>query len=123
MIDPLIHLGRNRDKAEACGVVLEGAEIGIHTAQEIGQARARESTEALVAAILRSSVADGSSESVEEDIRAFSGSLEGDEAFRRSLRLAELVHEIGRQGERELEACERILDSFAAYLRTRNTAS
>jgi GAF domain-containing protein len=89
----------------------------------IGQARARESTEALVAAILRSSVADGSSESVEEDIRAFSGSLEGDEAFRRSLRLAELVHEIGRQGERELEACERILDSFAAYLRTRNTAS
>src|SRR5439155_17387741 len=37
----------------------------------IGQARARESTEALVAAILRASVADGPSESHEDDIRAF----------------------------------------------------
>src|SRR5437867_3735628 len=49
MIDPLIHLGRNRDKAEACGVVLEGAEIGIHTAQEIGQARARDDDNVVVA--------------------------------------------------------------------------
>jgi GAF domain-containing protein len=87
----------------------------------IGQSRAQESTEALVAAILRASVADGPNDSLEDDIRAFSGSLEGDEALRRSLRLAELVHEIGREGEQELEACERILESFAAYLRARNS--
>ena len=87
----------------------------------IGQSRAQESTEALVAAILRASVADGPN--LEDDIRAFSGSLEGDEALRRSLRLAELVHEIGREGEQELEACERILESFAAYLRARNSAA
>jgi GAF domain-containing protein len=87
----------------------------------IGQSRAQESTEALVAAILRASVVDGPN--LEDDIRAFSGSLEGDEALRRSLRLAELVHEIGREGEQELEACERILESFAAYLRARNSAA
>jgi GAF domain-containing protein len=89
----------------------------------IGQSRAQESTEALVAAILRSSVADGPNDSLEDEIRAFSGSLEGDEAFRRSLRLAELIHEIGREGEQELEACQRILESFAAYLRARNSAA
>jgi GAF domain-containing protein len=89
----------------------------------IGQSRAQESTEALVAAILRASVADGPNDSLEDDIRAFSGSLEGDEALRRSLRLAELVHEIGREGEQELEACERILESFAAYLRARNSVA
>jgi GAF domain-containing protein len=89
----------------------------------IGQARDHESTESLVAAVLRSSVADGPSGSLDDDIRAFSASLEGDEAFRRSLRLAELVHEIGRAGEQELEACERILESFAEYLRARTSAS
>jgi GAF domain-containing protein len=89
----------------------------------IGQSRLQEGNEALVAAILRSSVADGPSEHLDDDIRAFSASLEGDEAFRRSLQLAELVHEIAREGEQELEACQRILESFAAYLRARNSAS
>ena len=89
----------------------------------IGQSRAQQSTAALVAAILRTSVADGPNDSLEDDIRAFSGSLEGDNALRRSLRLAELVHEIGREGEQELEACRRILESFAAYLRARNSAA
>ena len=89
----------------------------------IGQSRAHESTEALVAALLHAAVADGAADTVEDDVHTFSAALEGDEAFRRSLRLAELVHEIGREGERELEACERILESFAAYLRARRAAS
>src|SRR5262245_33546048 len=89
----------------------------------IGQARVQESTDGLVAAILHSSLADGTGDGLDDDIRAFSASLEGDEEFRRSLRLAELVNEIAREGERELEACQRILESFAAYLRTRQAAA
>ena len=92
----------------------------------IEQSRVQESTGALVAAILRSAVTDGNgaeaAESLDDDIRAFSATLEGDEVFRRSLRLAELVHEIGREGEQELDACQQILESFAAYLRARRSA-
>src|SRR5262245_64759787 len=89
----------------------------------IGQSRVKEDTGALVAAILRSSVADGSKDSLDDDIRAFSASVEGDETFRRSLRLAELIHEIGAEGEHELETCRRILESFAEYLRARRPTS
>ncbi|HKB19899.1 MAG TPA: GAF domain-containing protein [Gaiellaceae bacterium] len=89
----------------------------------IGQSRVMEDTGALVAAILRSSVADGSKDSLDDDIRAFSASVEGDETFRRSLRLAELIHEIGAEGEQELETCRRILESFAEYLRARRPTS
>jgi hypothetical protein len=59
---------------------------------------------------------------VEADIREFSASIENDDAFRRSLRLADLIHEIGREGDRELEACEQILQSFVAYVRSRRAA-
>jgi GAF domain-containing protein len=76
----------------------------------IGQSRAQQSTEALVASIVQSAVVDGDG-------------AEDDEAVRRSVRLAELVHEIGREGEQELEACERILESFAAYLRARRSTA
>src|SRR5262245_6325490 len=87
----------------------------------IEHSRSQRASEELVASILRSLVADGTGpdDGLEDDIRELSASLEGDELFRRSLRLAELVQEIGREGEQELEACERILESFAAYLRAR----
>jgi GAF domain-containing protein len=92
----------------------------------IEHSRVQESTGELVSSILRSAVAGGNGadadESLEDDVRAFSASLEGDELFRRSLRLAELVHEIGREGGRELDACQQILESFAAYLRARRSA-
>jgi GAF domain-containing protein len=87
----------------------------------IEQSRVQQGAGALVASVLRSVVTDGD-ESLERDIRELSASLEEDELFRRSLRLAELVHEIGREGERELDACQQILESFAAYLRGRRSA-
>jgi GAF domain-containing protein len=87
----------------------------------IEHSRSQQASEALVASILRSLVADGGAPEhhLEDEIRELSASLERDELFRRSLRLAELVHEIGREGVQELEACEQILESFAAYLRAR----
>lgn len=92
----------------------------------IEQSRVQASAGALVASILRSVIADGDGieldESLEQDIREFGTSLEEDELFRRSLKLANLVQEIGRAGERELEACQQILESFAAYLRDRQPA-
>lgn len=84
----------------------------------IEQSRLQESTGRLLSALLRSAVADEDRFAVEEATE----SLEGDELFRRSLRLAELVREIGREGERELAACEQILQSFAAYVRARRSS-
>ncbi|HTE85884.1 MAG TPA: GAF domain-containing protein [Dehalococcoidia bacterium] len=45
--------------------------------------------------------------------------LADDAAYRQALDLAQLVQEIGAQGETELECCRAILQSFARYLRFR----
>lgn len=89
----------------------------------IEQSLVNQNAAALVASVLRSFVegeaGPEAGEALEDDVRSFGAALEGDELFRRSLRLAGLVQEIGQAGERELEACESILESFAAYLRHR----
>jgi GAF domain-containing protein len=43
----------------------------------------------------------------------------GDPGYQFALRIAQLVEEISRSGERELALCQAILSDFAAYLRTR----
>jgi GAF domain-containing protein len=53
-----------------------------------------------------------------EVARLVSG-VETEPRFRRTLELAQLVHEIGQAGDLEVEACANILRSFAAYVRTR----
>jgi GAF domain-containing protein len=92
----------------------------------IEQSRVQQSAGALVASVMRSVVAGGESagtdEALERDIREFGASFEQDELFRHSLRLADLVQEITRAGEREVDACEQILEGFAAYLRARSPA-
>ena len=92
----------------------------------IEQSRVQQSTGALVASVLRSFVAGGddteADETLESDIRELGASFEDDEVFRRSLRLADLVQEISHAGEREVEACHQILESFAEYLRARRSA-
>lgn len=92
----------------------------------IEQSRVQQSAGALVASVLRSVATGGDGTEVDErlenDIRDFGASFEEDELFRRSLRLADLIHEISRAGEREIDACEQILESFAAYLRARRSA-
>ncbi|TMK76756.1 MAG: GAF domain-containing protein [Actinobacteria bacterium] len=91
----------------------------------IEQSRVQQSAGALVASVLRSLVEGeaglDADENVQEDVRRLGASIEEDELFRRSLKLADLVQEIGRAGERELDACEAILESFAAYLRARSS--
>lgn len=50
---------------------------------------------------------------------AFVSALEEDAAYRGSLELAELVWQIARAGEAEVQACRTILEGFARYLQTR----
>jgi GAF domain-containing protein len=52
----------------------------------------------------------------------FAALVEEDAAFRESLELARLVHEIVNQGESESEACRSMLRGFAEYLRLRPRA-
>jgi GAF domain-containing protein len=52
----------------------------------------------------------------------FAALVEENAAFRESLELARLVHEIVNQGENEREACRSILRAFAEYLRLRPRA-
>jgi GAF domain-containing protein len=47
------------------------------------------------------------------------GELEDEPVFHRALELAQLVHDIVRHGQAELEACETILRGFADYLAAR----
>ena len=92
----------------------------------IEQSRVHESAGALIASVLRSAITGGDGTEVDErlesEIRDFGASFEDDDLFRRSLRLADLVQEIRRAGDQEAEACERILESFAAYLHARRSA-
>jgi GAF domain-containing protein len=108
------------DEADITTLSLFGRQV----AAAIEQLHVQQGEDALVASILRSatSAGDGRDKTVEADIRELSASIENDDAFRRSLRLADLIREIGREGDRELEACEQILQSFAAYLRARGAA-
>jgi len=49
--------------------------------------------------------------------------VDGDEASREALELANLVHEIARQGDTERAACRSILLGFAEYLRARSAGA
>jgi GAF domain-containing protein len=60
---------------------------------------------------------------VHEQIHAFAGSLQGERSYSRALRLARLVHAIARQGDREMQACESVLQAFADYLESQPTTA
>lgn len=49
--------------------------------------------------------------------RAFADTAENDPAYRRTLELARLVHEIAQRGDAEARACRQMLQGFADYLR------
>jgi GAF domain-containing protein len=53
------------------------------------------------------------------DLAKLVSGVEQEPRFRRTLELAQLVHQIGQAGDEELEACAGILRSFAGYVRTR----
>jgi GAF domain-containing protein len=52
-------------------------------------------------------------------LRRLDSDIADDERYQHALALARVVEEISRVGNRELDACEAILRSFAEYLRTR----
>jgi len=54
------------------------------------------------------------------DLAELISGVEQEPRFRRTLELAELVHQISQAGDRELETCAGILRSFAGYVRTRS---
>jgi GAF domain-containing protein len=53
------------------------------------------------------------------DLAELVSSVEQEPRFRRTLELAQLVHQIGQAGEAELDTCAGMLRSFAGYVRTR----
>ncbi len=60
---------------------------------------------------------------LQERVQAFATRSETSAAHRRTLDIAELMHEIAEHGDQELDVCQGILESFAGYLRSRRAAT
>ena len=87
----------------------------------IEQSRAQGSVAALLKEALRSSetAEDYRTRGRDERGEDFAAGMEEDASYRRALELARLVGEISRRGEQESAACQKILQGFADYLRSR----
>ena len=73
---------------------------------------------ALVYSVL-DAIAGGTDGALREAAKEFAVRAESEDGHRRAIELAELVAEIAGRGEAETEACRRLLQSFADYLRMR----
>jgi transcriptional regulator with GAF, ATPase, and Fis domain len=91
----------------------------------IEQSRAQRSVAALLRELLSSLVGDSihASPDLAKRVSDFAATVQSDVAFRRSLELAGLIHEIAQQGEDEARACLVILRGFAEYTRRRQRLS
>ena len=100
---------------EALGLFANQAAVAIEQSRNHGR------MEALVANFVQSlgGLPDHQRESLAERVAGFASDVSDDPEYLRSLALARLVQEIVSQGEREAEACQGILESFAAFLRSR----
>jgi GAF domain-containing protein len=87
----------------------------------IEQSRAQGSVTALLKEALRSAepAEDYRTRGLGERSEDFAAGMEEDPSHRRALALARLVGEISRKGEQESAACQKILQGFADYLRSR----
>jgi GAF domain-containing protein len=87
----------------------------------IEQSRAQGSVTALLKEALRSAetAEDYRIRGLHERSEDFAAGMEEDPSHRRALELARLVEEISRRGEQESAACQKILQGFADYLRSR----
>jgi GAF domain-containing protein len=86
----------------------------------IEQLRAYRNVAGLLSGMLASLAhAGGSEQDLEHRVEELARELEADDAFRRSVELATLVHTIAQQGADESQACLAILRGFSEYLRTR----
>jgi GAF domain-containing protein len=104
---------------EALGLFANQAAVAIEQSRNHGR------LEALVAGFVQSlsELPDHQRQSLAERAAAFAGDIAHDPLYQQSLQLAVLVQEIVGQGEREYDACRGILESFAAFLRSRPTSA
>ena len=100
---------------EALGLFANQAAVAIE------QSRNHDRLESLVANFVQSlgGIPEHQRQSLADRAVSFASSISSDPAYLRSLELARLVQEIVGQVERELEACQGILQSFAQFLRSR----
>jgi GAF domain-containing protein len=103
------------DDMEALGLFANQAAVAIE------QSRNHDRLDSLVKGFVQSlgAVAEGERASLAERAAEFARGITADQSFRRALELAGLVQEIAGQGDREWEACRGILESFAAFLRSK----
>lgn len=87
----------------------------------IEQSRVQRNLVSLVSEALASlgGVPEETIASLGQRVGGFSGHIEEDASYRQALDLARLVQQIAGHGEAELEACRKILQSFAEYLNSR----
>ncbi|MGH7820398.1 MAG: GAF domain-containing protein, partial [Candidatus Binatia bacterium] len=104
------------DDIESLGLFANQAAVAIE------QSRLHSSLGALIGDVLRT-VGDGEDTRRElaADASAFASRVEQDPTSRQAVALAALVQEIASAGEREATACRAILESFAGYLRARQS--
>jgi len=115
LLDKIGARGFTSADIETLGLFANTAAIAIQ------QSRVHSALAALVGEVLLSIGGPGAVRAP-ADIRSsgvFAAVLEEDASFRRTVHLAELVHEVAQQGDRELAMCEQILDAVASYLRVR----
>jgi len=100
---------------ESLGLFANQAAVAIEQSRNHGR------LEALVSGFIQSlgGIPEHQRQSLADRAANFASSISHDPLYVRSLDLARLVQEIVGQGEREADACKGILESFAAFLRSR----
>ncbi|MBD0329136.1 MAG: GAF domain-containing protein [Thermoleophilia bacterium] len=76
---------------------------------------------ALVARLL-ASTGHGDEADLRDQAESVAAAVSDDPGYRRTVELAQLVHEIAQRGETEFRSCRAILEAFAEYLRSHRTA-
>jgi len=91
----------------------------------IKQSRAQRSISLLLGQLLASLGSDSADahRTLAERVAMMMADLEADASFRRSLQLAQLVHDIAQHGDDESQACLTILRGFADYMHARDRHS
>jgi GAF domain-containing protein len=85
----------------------------------IEQSQAQQNLAALLRELLGSLSGPLTSEALQQRVTQFAQQLEAEAPFRRSVELAQQVHEIAQYGQAESDACLAILRGFAAYAQLR----
>ncbi len=104
---------------ESLGLFANQAAVAIEQSRNHGR------LESLVSGFIQSlgGIPEHQRQSLADRAASFASSVSNDPVYLRSLELARLVQEIVGQGERESDACKGILESFAAFLRSRPTTA